>query len=815
MTDQSVVREYLDAGMRLTLLEKNGKAPVLSGWVEKKVSDERVLRHQGNIGMKLGRGIACLDIDPKNGGFEAIARLQKHIGVKMAPLVNTPSGGYHCYLRYEGDRKFKKNLKEYQGIDFLTEGSQCVIVSSSTEVGSYSWADEDFGLFETEDAPEALLALYSKERVNGTKVKVEALPEKSRGVTPPVKEDLGDFEGLLDKDRGGKMSRGEVEDVVSRLDPGMTNDQWVLVGMALKDWHIEDGLEVFEEWSKDGETYKEGETEKRWRSFDVTAGEGGVTMGTLVHMARHETGLSVELDDARQHICKSLMALGFDIPPVNWPSIEEAEQRCFVVAHGQRYIVRENGSLVAAPRDVGVKILKQEFGQFIDSKAVTDFIEQEMEPSKPTEKDKFYKLVAKTVADEFWAAVARNKTIGSLQLQVNMFASQIEIHIDRDVGTITLPFTGLRGVGKIDEECVDDFKEHAPEFDKIIQFILYSRFTSNAKISYLWLHCDSDWGKGFLFNSNGVFGGLGLVQEISVKEIEAAMEGKPVGISRFAMIDQWVLTIDEFKHVRSEIKQLDTALTASPKNEMRFVAPLYAKIFMSAETVPSLTGNAGVEAQFARRFSYIRGKGSLPERPVFRSKSALLYVNAVREYVRQVLMVGAERLRALGRDGAAKEADDWLEAFHDEYGLINQHKALNDTVTEIAKEIADVLIKVCDYMLDNNHDDATFAVSDTVRGVPQKFEGLIHECIEIATRRSEKVCHISRLPKLCVAWIEGTYDKSEAVKVLFKRQEIADLVDGHLFPDRPSPTTKLHTETDPQGKTVRGTVYSQLANLGL
>jgi hypothetical protein len=788
--------------MRLTLLGKNSKKPIVTDWVNKKISDEKVYAHKGNLGMKLGKGVACFDVDPKNGGFESVAKLEQIIGEKIRRVVKTPSGGWHGYLNTPDDgRKYKKNLKEFPGIDYLTHGSQCVIVSSSTDVGEYTWYDPDVGCFETFDAPQGVLDLFSRD----PQINKEGADENEA----PDSEDLDGFDALMNSSHSGvRLSSQAVKDLLSKLDPSMPNEEWVKVGMALKDWDKDEGFVLWEDWSKGGNNYEEGETGKRWPSFDTVAGEAGVTMGTIIHMAGAGTVAASPFEEVQHNITSDLSVLGFSEAPVNWGPISSAEQRCFVGKGGRRHIISNDGSIIDVVKDIGPKILKQEFGQFVNGKIVANFISQNGADFDTTAKtNALKKQVSNMVMDAFWATIARTKTVGSLQLQVDMFATEIETNINRDVGTITLPFTSIVGDGFVDDDCVDDFKNHAPVFDKIILFILYSRFASNAKTSYLWLHCDSNWGKGFLFGKTGVFGGLGITVEISVKEIENAMEGKPVGISRFAMIDQFALVVDEFKQVRSEIKLLDNTLTASPKNEMRFTAPLYAKIFMSAETVPSLVGEAGVETQFANRICYIRGKGSLAERQMFRSKGAIVYMKAVREYARVKLMEGVERLTALGAIGAAKEADDWLEAFHEEHGLGKQFSALNNTVDEIAAVISDAFISVCTAM----DDDPVLRPSDAVASnVPSKFKWLLDECFEPVRWQGEPVYLVSKLSKLCDAWIEGTYDKSEIAKVRYKRAEIATLVDQKLFPERTGDTTKVFTKNHPHGRSVRGTICGSL-----
>ena len=59
-------------------------------------------------------------------------------------------------------------------------------------------------------------------------------------------------------------------------------DEWLTVGMALHS--IDDTLlDAWDKWSNQSAKYKPGECERKWRSF---SGGGGVTLGTLAHMAK-------------------------------------------------------------------------------------------------------------------------------------------------------------------------------------------------------------------------------------------------------------------------------------------------------------------------------------------------------------------------------------------------------------------------------------------------------------------------------------------------------------------------------------------------
>lgn len=267
-----ITKQYLQQGKNLMPL--NGKRPIKQNWTELKLSADEILSHNGNKGWILGASDLIIDVDKQNGGLESYAQLVTDLGLDLEPTVNTPSGGFHVYLSipngWQG-KSFHKTLNaKYEGIDFLTKGSQAVIVGSSTDKGDYEWADDLFGGFVQLPAPDALLLeiSYDNERV-----------------TDINSDDLGDFTGMF----GGKSAHWSEDDVLAmldKLDPSMPNGEWVKVGQGLHDWSPIEGLEFWENWSKGGDNYTEGETAKRWKSFKLG---GGVTLGTLSYMAKKVT----------------------------------------------------------------------------------------------------------------------------------------------------------------------------------------------------------------------------------------------------------------------------------------------------------------------------------------------------------------------------------------------------------------------------------------------------------------------------------------------------------------------------------------------
>ncbi len=76
-------------------------------------------------------------------------------------------------------------------------------------------------------------------------------------------------------------------------------DQWVKVGMALHSVGDESLLSDWIQWSALSGKFEAGICEAKWRTFK--AGGGGVSLGTLAHMAGHEKSRSAITTERRQH----------------------------------------------------------------------------------------------------------------------------------------------------------------------------------------------------------------------------------------------------------------------------------------------------------------------------------------------------------------------------------------------------------------------------------------------------------------------------------------------------------------------------------
>lgn len=110
------------------------------------------------------------------------------------------------------------------------------------------------------------------------------------------------------------------------ISPDLARDDWVKVGMALKNEFGDNGFSLFDEWSRGGKSYKEGDANDTWKSINSS---GGVKIGTLYHMAKQAgwsgTGVSTHSDIAR------------DFQPINQEpkSQNESQQQSDVEKHAK------------------------------------------------------------------------------------------------------------------------------------------------------------------------------------------------------------------------------------------------------------------------------------------------------------------------------------------------------------------------------------------------------------------------------------------------------------------------------------------------
>jgi len=269
VNNKNIINDFLRNNKEITLLAKNGKNPVLKAWQNKKVDLFDISLHSGNLGWLLKEDDLVIDIDPRNGGIESYKKLCEKFNLNLEKTVTTASGGFHVYCKKEKEVITKKNIKEFPGIDFLTKGSQCVIPGSSINGNRYLWTDSLCGRFYQQGLPKEFIDFLSKKN----KVTPNEIIKKEE-------DKIIDFDDLIS---GSSVPAYKVKSMLDKLNPSMGYDDWLKVGMSLFSWNVIDGLDFWENWSKGGDNYQEGETSKKWKTFSKG---GDITLGTLCHFSK-------------------------------------------------------------------------------------------------------------------------------------------------------------------------------------------------------------------------------------------------------------------------------------------------------------------------------------------------------------------------------------------------------------------------------------------------------------------------------------------------------------------------------------------------
>jgi hypothetical protein len=265
---------YAAAGIPVLPLEPNGKRlPSASGinYMSASAKPHTIDRWFGpggkyeghNIGLGCGTegGIMALDVDSKPvGGTTGLKELAKIVSkegdLPPGPRQRTPSGGYHYIYEWQ-ENAASSSSKVANGLD--TRGgtaSRCtghiVAYPSTIDGKGYEWEEG--------------------------------------GEVPPMPGWLSESLGQpwRDKPKEEKPKQEvpihQINRMLTIIDPdGLSYEDWVKVGMALKSTVGDDGFELWDEWSAGGARRKNDECKVRWKTFQD---DGPVGFGTLLFMAK-------------------------------------------------------------------------------------------------------------------------------------------------------------------------------------------------------------------------------------------------------------------------------------------------------------------------------------------------------------------------------------------------------------------------------------------------------------------------------------------------------------------------------------------------
>ena len=144
-----------------------GKHPRISKWPQlastepSQIADWWNQWPDSNVGIVTGSksGLLCLDVDPRNGGDEALKKLEQRIGKVSgdALTAQTGGGGQHLIFQHPGGYIKSKANELGAGLDIKADGGYIVAAPSNhISGGVYEWSS---GLYDPPDVPEGLLNL--------------------------------------------------------------------------------------------------------------------------------------------------------------------------------------------------------------------------------------------------------------------------------------------------------------------------------------------------------------------------------------------------------------------------------------------------------------------------------------------------------------------------------------------------------------------------------------------------------------------------------------------------------------------------------
>ena len=266
----------------------DGKRPVINGWQDIELTEEVVHEWAENGKGGLNIGVRCGDVYAADFDFydkDISDKVSKSFVAEFGPApirVGQAPKKLLVYKGIEGQTKLKRSWRDaddvVHGFELLGKGQQFAAFGVHPDTGKdYEWLNESL-----EDNATHELKTLNFEKVKAWMAKIE-VPSDWVEIGGGSVDDLGDFEGLIDAGDYDKLTEDEVIEYLEFIDNNMENDDWVKVGMSLYSWDEDEGLAIWEAWSKGGASYKKGETRKRWRSFEDGV---RVTVGTLIYMAK-------------------------------------------------------------------------------------------------------------------------------------------------------------------------------------------------------------------------------------------------------------------------------------------------------------------------------------------------------------------------------------------------------------------------------------------------------------------------------------------------------------------------------------------------
>ena len=291
------------------------------------------------------------------------------------------------------------------------------------------------------------------------------------------------------------------------------------------------------------------------------------------------------------------------------------------------------------------------------------------------------------VVESIGRYIKTEKQFNSIEYKVDPFTTEVRGKVVNNIFEITINALIKEWIPhKPKQSIIDDYKDHNPYLDDILEMIIAQKFGADRKTSYLWIKADSDWGKSFLFD--GMMGNLAFA--INESETKNAIKGLASGLEPNQIVKSSFLFFDEFKGAVSELKNITFSIAVTAKFRAKTVVPVFMKIFASAEHISSLDGASGMEEQFRNRFLHISVRGSLLKRALY-TRDIDEYGKSVRAYINHKVWELERNYVSLGRLLAKQKANEKYSKLISTYTIKNVSKSLDENLTVMFREWVDVV----------------------------------------------------------------------------------------------------------------------------
>lgn len=354
------------------------------------------------------------------------------------------------------------------------------------------------------------------------------------------------------------------------------------------------------------------------------------------------------------------------------------------------YTINEAGGFIEQNKDSLVGVICQLYGIFIE----------EYDASDKADKERFSAIMNHLVS-----YINAFNQYGSDELGVDMFCDYFKLTLKTDdVANSSMlanyPYRPAKipYLMNIDsyESIINDYKTHYPDVEKILDFIVHSRFAPNTRTSMMWFKAQSGWGKSLLFENLEELGLMFRFQNND--EFLNVISGSPFGINKGGFVTSLGFFVDEFDRVTKALKSIDSKININPKHDRPFSLTTYSKIFISHQDIAGLSG--GVDTELGNRFVYEEPKnmGLITKRELF-NKNRGEYKNALSHWLAITMNKKVSVLVEKGRVDAESYATDKLSAYFEENSLKDKLGSLDEDIVEVADEIRYSLERMWEYRL--------------------------------------------------------------------------------------------------------------------